>query len=955
MLSRKMVFLLGVLTALLAIILYFPKTTTAQSEEPRLIPLSDPPESEPFPAHKFVIYGRAGATIDTAVYPDLPEAVVPRPPLNIAQRNAGIVASVDYRPIPHARDPERIEIGNPGRMPDLETFFEFGGTVELLTAENTPLEKYDIVMSEIMWGVDKGIRDKEGTIQVQALNPDGSLKFDVNGDPEYEDVPIPPTEEVQWFEFYNTTNKEIIADLYLLFTPFVSHIERDIVPFGGNDYKVLDALSTLFGGRWELPGKSGRRPSTAFVSTYRNIDYDSVENHTFDRNRQLAGIPFGSYEDSWKETPDEGRRNTVLTIIYKNNLLNLPYIATPGTRHVPERYIDSLDTTDVRSNKVVINEVRNDTSRANTDWVELKNVSSKAVDLEDWELSIVTDVGEDGDLVDLPPYELAKGEILLILNERPYFTELAEGINIEEPEEHRRLGGLTHKYLVFKDLDLPNKGKFMLLLRSEDNQNGKDEAIEDYAGNGFFSDGFTQFWPRLAQRQPTDVEDFGDNSFASGNQTWARIRYEKDDGHHEDAWEVVETQGGLGYAAGVDLKYAPGTPGYENNAIKTQLENKQFPVPDIEFDDGDISISEIMFDLGPNGNLVQWIELYNSSMTQAINLEGWKLEIRNLEDEERPYVNGSFEFEEAIILPNQTLLIVAEKSATDLSSNRVYDLYRKHRRELRLTRWPILLLSPTAFYLKLTDKADPDRDGDDQIVDEVGNLQKLLDRMDLETDGDGDGDDVVEDAVENVKVDASGRGKAWNLPKTNPQRRRSIVRLYGGLFKPDQGGLDGKPSPPDNGLKAESWRRFPKKGLSASFYGARDDLASPGYRSGGPLPVELSSFRPVRIESGEVLIRWRTESELNNAGFNILRSERRDGNFTVINAKGIIPGHGTTSEQHLYAYTDTTAKPNISYYYRIEEVSFDGERQTLATVRLKGDISAVDKLTTTWSTLKSHK
>ena len=43
-------------------------------------------------------------------------------------------------------------------MPNLETFFEFGGTVELLTTEDTlleedtRLEKYDIVMSEFMWG-----------------------------------------------------------------------------------------------------------------------------------------------------------------------------------------------------------------------------------------------------------------------------------------------------------------------------------------------------------------------------------------------------------------------------------------------------------------------------------------------------------------------------------------------------------------------------------------------------------------------------------------------------------------------------------------------------------------------------------------------------------------------------------------------------------------------------------
>ena len=158
-------------------------------------------------------------------------------------------------------------------------------------------------------------------------------------------------------------------------------------------------------------------------------------------------------------------------------------------------------------------------------------------------------------------------------------------------------------------------------------------------------------------------------------------------------------------------------------ALKTQLENKDFPAPDVEYDDGEISISEIMSDPGTNGNRVQWIELYNSSLTQAINLEGWELEIYNLEDEERTYVEGSFAFEDAILLPNQALLLVSESAATDVPSNRVYDLYRRHRRELGLTRWPRLLLNPTAFYLKLTDKADPNREGDDIVVDEVGNLK----------------------------------------------------------------------------------------------------------------------------------------------------------------------------------------------------------------------------------------
>ena len=540
---------------------------------------------------------------------------------------------------------------------------------------------------------------------------------------------------------------------------------------------------------------------------------------------------------------------------------------------------------------------------------------------------IVTAVDEDSDLVTLPEHQLKRGEILLILNQDPLYSNLADGINIEDPEEHRRYTGLTHKYLVTKGLDLPNDKKFTLLLRSAKDQNGKDEKIEDYAGNGFFTDGLeTQFWPRLAQQTPRDVADFGENSFASRYEAWARLRYQRDDGHHKDAWNLVETQAGIGYAPGAGLQNAPGTPGYENNALKTQVENKISPAGTAQYTDGDISISEIMYDPGPTYKDLQWIEIYNSSMTQAISLKGWEMEIFNLEDEERRYTNGHFEFKEAVILPNSVLLVVRTRAGTNVSMNRIYDLHRNHRWELELS-YTSHLLNPNGFHIKLTDKADPERDGDDIVVDQVGNL----------------------------KIEGRTRTKLWDLPPVSPERRRSIVRLYGGLFKPLKGGLDGRPSPPDNGLNPKGWRRFPKNTLSWSYYGNRTDRASPGYRSGGAVPVVLSHFRPVRMETGEVLIRWSTASELNNAGFNILRSTQRQEGFAVINLTGLLQGHGTSSEAHHYTYTDTTADPNTTYYYRIEDVSFDGVRQTLATRRLKGDVSATGKLTTSWGGLKSRR
>ena len=120
------------------------------------------------------------------------------------------------------------------------------------------------------------------------------------------------------------------------------------------------------------------------------------------------------------------------------------------------------------------------------------------------------------------------------------------------------------------------------------------------------------------------------------------------------------------------------------------------------------------------------------------------------------------------------------------------------------------------------------------------------------------------------------------------------------------------------------------------------------------VPVELSTFSPVRNKkTGTVMITWSTQSELNNAGFFIKRSNQKDDEFQVINAT-IIAGAGTTSEKQFYTYEDTTAQPNVVYYYQLEDISLDGNRRTLTRgIRLKGHIGAAGKLTSTWGELKA--
>ena len=115
--------------------------------------------------------------------------------------------------------------------------------------------------------------------------------------------------------------------------------------------------------------------------------------------------------------------------------------------------------------------------------------------------------------------------------------------------------------------------------------------------------------------------------------------------------------------------------------------------------------------------------------------------------------------------------------------------------------------------------------------------------------------------------------------------------------------------------------------------------------------MELSSFTVTRIESGSVIVTWTTESEVDNAGFNLRRSLTRDSGWTLLNP-ALIAGAGTTGERQTYTFIDTSAKPGVEHYYQIEEVSFGGKAETLVTRRLRGPVSPAHRALKTLGEVK---
>jgi len=87
---------------------------------------------------------------------------------------------------------------------------------------------------------------------------------------------------------------------------------------------------------------------------------------------------------------------------------------------------------------------------------------------------------------------------------------------------------------------------------------------------------------------------------------------------------------------------------------------------------------------------------------------------------------------------------------------------------------------------------------------------------------------------------------------------------------------------------------------------------------GIPLPVTLSSFTALCV-GGEVKLDWGTASEINNYGFEILRTDTTE-DWQII---GFVPGHGTSYSPKTYSFIDAdTLCGDIRY--RLKQIDNSG-------------------------------
>jgi hypothetical protein len=93
---------------------------------------------------------------------------------------------------------------------------------------------------------------------------------------------------------------------------------------------------------------------------------------------------------------------------------------------------------------------------------------------------------------------------------------------------------------------------------------------------------------------------------------------------------------------------------------------------------------------------------------------------------------------------------------------------------------------------------------------------------------------------------------------------------------------------------------------------------------GQDVAVELTEFLAELLPEG-VELRWHTETETDNFGFNVLRSTSISGQRVRLNEL-VIPGHGTTVVPQDYSFVDETTRAGNTYYYYLEDLDYSGQR-----------------------------
>jgi len=86
-----------------------------------------------------------------------------------------------------------------------------------------------------------------------------------------------------------------------------------------------------------------------------------------------------------------------------------------------------------------------------------------------------------------------------------------------------------------------------------------------------------------------------------------------------------------------------------------------------------------------------------------------------------------------------------------------------------------------------------------------------------------------------------------------------------------------------------------------------------------------------------ITLKWCTETEIDNAGFNLYRSESENGSYTKINTS-LISAKGSSTQGAAYEFADNNVQNRKTYYYKLEDIDLNG------TSTMHGPVKATPRL-----------
>ncbi len=112
-------------------------------------------------------------------------------------------------------------------------------------------------------------------------------------------------------------------------------------------------------------------------------------------------------------------------------------------------------------------------------------------------------------------------------------------------------------------------------------------------------------------------------------------------------------------------------------------------------------------------------------------------------------------------------------------------------------------------------------------------------------------------------------------------------------------------------------------GITATQLNLFSRFGGASNEGGASLPIELVSLEAVPVDNQYIAVNWATDIEIDNKGFEVLRSTNGE-DFTV---QGWVDGNGSATVQNNYTFIDRNVVANQLYYYRLRQVDNDNNSE----------------------------